>query len=160
MLVRVSLVVNVDGEPDELEYLREVLVDAVRGDVEDDEFELEVVYPTGRTGKAQYLQWPDVPWPSDEPIPEPIPEAYDWERIARTAVDGYVISTVKLAGVALLFSEYVYETMVFPADSDGSVTSWTAVDSLRYDTEDAARLGHASLVAIWDAADSKPTPLS
>jgi hypothetical protein len=53
------LVVNVDGEPDELELLREVLVDVVRHQlVEDDEFELEVVGPTVGTGNARYPQWP------------------------------------------------------------------------------------------------------
>ena len=78
--------------------------------------------------------------------------------IARTVVDGYVISTVKLAGAESypdLFADHKYESMVFRADSDGEVTDWLEVDGLRYATEDAAHLGHASLVAMW-----KTTPLS
>ena len=72
--------------------------------------------------------------------------------IARTVVDGYVISTVKLAGAENypdLFAGHMYETMVFRADSDGTVTDWLEVDGLRYATEDAAHAGHASLVAMW-----------
>jgi hypothetical protein len=73
-------------------------------------------------------------------------------QIAHTVVDGYVISTVKLPGAENypdLFGGHMYESMVFRADSDGTVTNWTEVDSLRYETEDAARLGHAALVAMW-----------
>jgi hypothetical protein len=72
--------------------------------------------------------------------------------IARTVVDGYVISTVKLAGAENypdLFAGHMYETMVFRADSAGTVTDWLEVDGLRYATEDAAHAGHASLVAMW-----------
>ena len=72
--------------------------------------------------------------------------------IARTVVDGYVISTVKLAGAENypdLFADHMYETMVFRTDSDGTVTHWTEVDGLRYATEEAAHAGHASLVAMW-----------
>ena len=72
--------------------------------------------------------------------------------IARTIVDGYVISTVKLAGAENhpdLYADHMYETMVFRADSDGTVTDWMEVDGLRYATEDAAHAGHASLVAMW-----------
>jgi len=72
--------------------------------------------------------------------------------IARTIVDGYVISTVKLAGAENypdLFADHKYESMVFRADSDGTVTDWSEVDGLRYATEEAAHAGHASLVAMW-----------
>ena len=72
--------------------------------------------------------------------------------IARTVVDGYVISTVKLPGAEnypALFADHKYESMVFRADSDGTVTDWLEVDGLRYATEDAAHAGHASLVAMW-----------
>ena len=72
--------------------------------------------------------------------------------IARTVVDGYVISTVKLPGAEnypALFADHKYESMVFRADSDGTVTDWLEVDGLRYETEDAAHAGHASLVAMW-----------
>ena len=72
--------------------------------------------------------------------------------IARTVVDGYVISTVKLPGAENypdLFADHKYESMVFRADSDGTVTDWMEVDGLRYATEDAAHLGHAALVAMW-----------
>jgi hypothetical protein len=72
--------------------------------------------------------------------------------IARTVVDGYVISTVKLAGAENypdLFAGHMYETMVFRADGAGTVTDWLEVDGLRYATEDAAHAGHASLVAMW-----------
>ena len=72
--------------------------------------------------------------------------------IARTVVDGYVISTVKLAGAEKypeLYADHMYESMVFRADSDGTVTDWMEVDGLRYATEDAAHAGHASLVAMW-----------
>ena len=78
--------------------------------------------------------------------------------IARTVVDGYVISTVKLPGAENypdLFADHKYESMVFRADSDGKVTDWMEVDGLRYATEEAAHAGHASLVAMW-----KTTPLS
>jgi hypothetical protein len=79
-------------------------------------------------------------------------------QIARTMVDGYVVSTVKLPGAdnyPALFAGHMYETLVFRADSDGTVTDWLEVDSLPYATEDAAHLGHAALVAMW-----KTTPLS
>jgi hypothetical protein len=72
--------------------------------------------------------------------------------IARTVVDGYVISTVKLPGAENypdLFADHKYESMVFRADSDGTVTDWSEVDGLRYATEEAAHAGHASLVAMW-----------
>ena len=72
--------------------------------------------------------------------------------IARTVVDGYVISTVKLPGAENypdLFAGHMYESMVFRADSDGKVTDWSEVDGQRYETEDAAHAGHASLVAMW-----------
>ena len=42
MLVRISLVVDVEGEPDELEMLREALVDAARNHDDADDFELEL----------------------------------------------------------------------------------------------------------------------
>ena len=73
-------------------------------------------------------------------------------QLARTIVDGYVISTVKLAGAEKypeLYADHMYESMVFRADSDGTVTDWMEVDGLRYATEDAAHAGHASLVAMW-----------
>jgi hypothetical protein len=78
-------------------------------------------------------------------------------QIARTMVDGYVVSTIKFAPWALpgadnypaLFGGHMYESMVFRADSDGNVTDWSEVDGLRYATEDAAHAGHASLVAMW-----------
>jgi hypothetical protein len=73
-------------------------------------------------------------------------------QIARTMVDGYVVSTVKLPGAdnyPALFAGHMYETLVFRADSDGTVTDWLEVDSLQYATEDAAHLGHAALVAMW-----------
>lgn len=73
-------------------------------------------------------------------------------QLARTVVDGYVISTVKLAGAENypdLFAGHMYETLVFRADSDGKVTDWIEVDGLRYATEEAAHAGHASLVAMW-----------
>ena len=79
-------------------------------------------------------------------------------QIARTMVDGYVISTIKLPGAdnyPALFADHKYESLVFRADSDGTVTDWSDVDGLRYSTEDAAHAGHASLVAMW-----KTTPLS
>ena len=72
--------------------------------------------------------------------------------IARTVVNGYVISTVKLADAENypeLYADHMYETMVFRADSDGKVTDWMEVDGLRYATEEAAHAGHASLVAMW-----------
>ena len=79
-------------------------------------------------------------------------------QIARTMVDGYVISTVKLPGAdnyPSLFADHKYESLVFRIDSGGNVTDWSEVDGLRYATEDAAHAGHASLVAMW-----KTTPLS
>lgn len=75
-------------------------------------------------------------------------------KIARTVVDGYVVSTVKLPGAELyprVFNGHMYESLVFRTDSDGTVTNWTEVDGLQYATEDAAHLGHAALVAMWKA---------
>ena len=85
-------------------------------------------------------------------ITESIGNMTNPNSIARTIVNGYVISTVKLAGAENypdLFADHMYETMVFHADSDGTVTDWLEVDGLRYATEEAAHAGHASLVAMW-----------
>ena len=76
--------------------------------------------------------------------------------IARTAVDGYVISTVQLPGAEKypeLFADHRYETMVFRADSDGKVTDWIEVDGQRYATEDAALAGHRAMVAMWKTTE-------
>ena len=45
-----------------------------------------------------------------------------------------------------------YETMVFRCDEAGEVTDWQELDFRRYDTEDAAKVGHEEIVAKWMAA--------
>lgn len=94
------------------------------------------------------MKWVQTTWN----ITEYIGNMTNPNSITRTIVDGYVISTVKLAGAEDypdLFAGHIYETLVFRADSDGKVTDWIEVDGLRYAAEDAARIGHAALVAMW-----------
>jgi hypothetical protein len=72
-------------------------------------------------------------------------------QIARTVVNGYVISTVKLAGAESypdLFAGHMYETMVFSAD-DGKIAEWTERDCQRYGNIESALKGHEVMAAAW-----------
>ena len=42
-----------------------------------------------------------------------------------------------------------YESMVFECDADGKVTNWTELKGVRYDSREAAELGHDELVNIY-----------
>jgi hypothetical protein len=98
------------------------------------------------------MKWVQTTWNITEYIGNMHITNMNPNSIARTVLNGYVISTVKLAGAENypdLFAGHMYETLVFRADSDGTVTDWLEVDSLQYATEDAAHLGHAALVAMW-----------
>jgi hypothetical protein len=86
-------------------------------------------------------------------------------QIARTVVNGYVVSTVKLtdpfgftANIHYVGGEY--ETMVFPADANGEVADWTERDCQRYGNMEAALEGHEVMVAAWDLVASTPTVVS
>lgn len=60
---------------------------------------------------------------------------------------GYVMVSTVMA-----FDHGGWETMVFPCDRDGQVSSWLELESRVYqDGEDAAE-GHYSTVKTWDAA--------
>jgi hypothetical protein len=69
-------------------------------------------------------------------------------QIARTVVNGYVISTVKLVDPFGVYGGSEYETMVFPAD-DGKITDWTERDCQRYGNVESALEGHEVMVAAW-----------
>ena len=44
---------------------------------------------------------------------------------------------------------YGYETMVFPCDEKGNVSSWADLDKANYNTEEEARKGHEKMVKKW-----------
>lgn len=68
-------------------------------------------------------------------------------RIAINVLDThYVVSTVELF---IPLNGERYETMVFPCDNNGNVTDYHDVDCHRYETESAARDGHAVVCAAW-----------
>ena len=72
--------------------------------------------------------------------------------------NGYWVSTVHL-GLDHSFGQgppLIFETMVFPCDADGHVTSWSEEDCDRYSTEAGALAGHAAMVEKW----RKPQPSS
>ena len=64
------------------------------------------------------------------------------KHLARTIINGNVISTVKLYGST-------YETMVFAADADGTVTDWHEKDCQQYRTASSALEGHQRMVDLW-----------
>jgi hypothetical protein len=70
-------------------------------------------------------------------------------QIARTVVNGYVVSTVKLTDPFGVYVGGEYETMVFPADANGEVADWTERDCQRYGNMSAALEGHEVMVAAW-----------
>jgi hypothetical protein len=76
------------------------------------------------------------------------------QRVAETVVNGYWISTVWL-GRNHRFGDgppLIFETMAFPCDESGTVTSWSEADSDRYSTEEEALAGHAAMVEKFTAA--------
>jgi hypothetical protein len=80
--------------------------------------------------------------------------------VARTRLDNYIISTVKLpdwpAQAPIVTNEApewvkstIYETMVFEVDADGKVTDRDMNVWVRYTTRDEAVIGHESIVSEW-----------
>jgi len=76
----------------------------------------------------------------------------DEARVAETILpSGYWVSTVWL-GLNHAFGSgppLIFETMVFPCDKDGKVTSFGEMDSDRYSTETEALAGHARISEKW-----------
>ena len=81
-------------------------------------------------------------------------------QIARTVVNGYVVSTVKLTDLFGIHVGGEYETMVFPADANGEVADWLERDCQRYGNMEAALEGHEVMVAAWALVASTPTVVS
>jgi hypothetical protein len=81
-------------------------------------------------------------------------------QIARTVVNGYVVSTVKLRDPFGVYVGGEYETMVFPADNAGKITDWLERDYQRYGNMESALEGHEVMVAAWALAASIPTVVS
>lgn len=81
-------------------------------------------------------------------------------RVASTTLPGgYLVSTVWLGlnhqygdGLPLIF-----ETMVFPCDAAGKVTSWGELDAARYSTEADAIAGHERIVGEFKTRPSTRT---
>lgn len=77
------------------------------------------------------------------------------QRVAETKLGRFWVSTVWL-GLDHRFGNgdpLIFETMAFPCDADGMVTSWGDVESDRYSTEDEARAGHEVIVAKLKALE-------
>ena len=72
--------------------------------------------------------------------------------IARTVINGYLISTVKLTGdeeYPEIFKGQIYETMVFEVDANGKVTDRDMNVCVRYATRTEAVIGHDNVVSEW-----------
>ncbi len=71
------------------------------------------------------------------------------QRVAATYLPcGHWVSTVWL-GLNHQFGDgppLIFETMAFPCDVSGEITSWREVESDRYSTEDEATAGHWKIV--------------
>lgn len=65
-------------------------------------------------------------------------------RIAKTNIPGYYISTVKL-GISFQ-GAIEYETMAFATDANDVVTSWLDVECIRSDTRQQAVKVHDAIV--------------
>ena len=62
----------------------------------------------------------------------------------RDIVHGYVIDTREIYNNE-------YETMVFPCDCDGFITSYAEVDCARYNDMASAEAGHKSMIEKWNS---------
>jgi hypothetical protein len=72
--------------------------------------------------------------------------------IARTVINGYLISTVKLTGdeeYPEIFKGQIYETLVFEVDANGKVTDRDMNVCVRYATRTEAVIGHDNVVSEW-----------
>ena len=72
--------------------------------------------------------------------------------VARTRLDNYIISTVKLTGdeeYPEIFKGQIYETMVFEVDANGKVTDRDMNVCVRYATYTEAVIGHENVVSEW-----------
>lgn len=79
-----------------------------------------------------------------------MPKVSNPRSIRYETVPGHVVSTVEL------FARHpggYFETMVFRADGE-EITDWREVQCRRYETEDEALVGHASIVEEWRSKQS------
>ncbi|HSN67892.1 MAG TPA: hypothetical protein VLV48_01515 [Thermoanaerobaculia bacterium] len=65
-----------------------------------------------------------------------------------------MLATTDRPASAALRSGLPFETMVFPSDADGRVTSWTELDAQRYGTGAEANEGHTAMVAKWSQPEA------
>lgn len=73
----------------------------------------------------------------------------DPRHVEQTQVGDLYVSTVLLGLDHSFMSDrppVIFETMVFPCNTDGEITDWHEVDCRRYSTVEAAREGHWEMV--------------